>query len=91
VLKKFGGQLYANVRELVRDWLVRDVKSHVLQMINGGHSIVAVTGRTETEKRDAAEKFLRTLKDAWDDHQLCMGMITDVLMYMVSQLAVFTL
>lgn len=35
------------------------------------------------ERRAAGEKFLSVLREAWEDHQLCMGMITDVLMYMV--------
>lgn len=35
-----------------------------------------------TERRADGEKFLRALKDAWEDHHLCMGMTTDVLMYM---------
>lgn len=37
-----------------------------------------------TERQAAGEKFLTVLKEAWEDHQLCMQMITDVLMYMVS-------
>ena len=38
---------------------------------------------TTAERRVAGEAFLRTLKDSWEDHQVCMGMLTDVLMYMV--------
>ena len=38
------------------------------------------------ERRTEGERFLKTVKDAWQDHQLCMGMLADVLMYMVRQI-----
>ena len=43
----------------------------------------ADTREQPNERRVAGEKFLQALRSAWDDHQVCMGMITDVLMYMV--------
>jgi len=44
----------------------------------------AVDNTTVNEKRVAGERFLKGLKQAWEDHNLCMNMTTDVLMYMVS-------
>ena len=41
------------------------------------------------ERRTAGERFLKTVKDAWQDHQLCMAMLADVLMYMVRELEKF--
>jgi len=35
------------------------------------------------ERKLAGERFLLRLKEVWEDHQLCVGMITDVLMYLV--------
>jgi cullin 3 len=35
------------------------------------------------ERRVAGEKFLKGLKQSWGDHQVCMSMLADVLMYMV--------
>ena len=45
-------------------------------------SLGGVPGTTANEKRITGEKFLKGLKDAWEDHKLCMNMTTDVLMYM---------
>jgi cullin 3 len=39
--------------------------------------------QSNNERRAAGERILAAIKEAWEDHQLCMGMITDVLMYMV--------
>jgi cullin 3 len=39
--------------------------------------------QSTNERRAAGERILGAIKEAWEDHQLCMGMITDVLMYMV--------
>lgn len=44
---------------------------------SGGRTTISVN-----EKRADGEKLLKTLKDAWTDHNLCMNMTTDVLMYM---------
>lgn len=38
---------------------------------------------SSVEKRIGGDKFLDRLKVVWEDHQLCMGMMKDVLMYMV--------
>ncbi|KAK3096345.1 hypothetical protein LTR53_019370, partial [Teratosphaeriaceae sp. CCFEE 6253] len=45
--------------------------------LNGGRTL-----STGNERRQAGETFLKALKGAWEDHQVCMGMLTDVLMYM---------
>jgi cullin 3 len=44
-------------------------------------------GTTANERRVAGERFLKGLKQAWGDHQVCMSMLADVLMYMVSSAA----
>jgi cullin 3 len=41
-----------------------------------------VPGATANERRITGEKFLKGLKESWEDHNLCMHMTTDVLMYM---------
>jgi cullin 3 len=84
VLKKHGDRLYQQVKELVTEHLqhvaVRDVKPLVpSNVVTGG----GVFGSAAIEKRIGGSKFLEQLKAVWEDHQLCMGMITDVLMYMV--------
>ena len=84
VLKKQGESLYNKVKEFEQDWLANVVRPQILEELpssllaayNGAHLTV-------NEKRVAGEKLLRSLKSAWEDHNLCMNMTTDVLMYMV--------
>lgn len=81
-----GDDLYERVKDLEQEWL----SGHVRQTVRSAISPVllldldpADTREQPNERRVAGEKFLQALRSAWDDHQVCMGMITDVLMYMV--------
>lgn len=84
VLKKKGEPLYNKVKEFEQDWLAHEVRPQILEELppsllaayNGAHLTV-------NEKRVAGERLLRSLKSAWEDHNLTMNMTTDVLMYMV--------
>lgn len=85
VLKKRGETLYVKVKEFEEAWLANEVQPRIMDEVSlvllqgsGGSSITSVD-----EKRVAGEKLLRALKEAWEDHNLCMNMTTDVLMYMV--------
>lgn len=89
VLTSKGDNLYDNVKDLEQEWL----SGNVCQSIVSAVSPVLLldidpvdTTDQANERRAAGEKFLKAIKNAWEDHQLCMGMITDVLMYMVSLL-----
>ena len=87
VLMTRGNDLYDKVKELEQEWLDTDVQKRVTAAIVPGLLVekeTADVGDQANEKRAAGEKFLVALKEAWEDHQLCMSMITDVLMYMVS-------
>lgn len=87
-----GHDLYDKVKELEQEWLVTDVQKRVTSATVPGLLLATGTGSAEdqaNEKRAAGEKFLAALKEAWEEHQLCMSMITDVLMYMVSSQAQF--
>ncbi len=87
VLKKKGETLYTRVKEFEEDWLANTVRPRILVEISPSIVVrsdeVAFTA-TANEKRVAGERLLKALKQAWDDHNLCMNMTTDVLMYMVS-------
>src|ERR1700761_9397153 len=70
VLKKKGEILYTRVREFEREWLTDNVCTGIKGLLTtslltspgpGGASI--------TERRDAGERFLQGLKQAWQDHQ----------------------
>lgn len=87
MLKKNGDQLYQRVHDFEKDWLSVDVRRTIQDVLSP--SLLAsldssVGGTSGSEKRVAGEKFLKGLKEAWRDHQLCAGMLADVLMYMVS-------
>lgn len=84
VLKKHGEKLYRNVEQLVVEHLkvvaIRDVRPLVPSaVVIGGASF----GTASVEKRIGGTNFLDRLKVVWEDHQLCLGMMKDVLMYMV--------
>ncbi|KAJ5585506.1 uncharacterized protein N7459_005306 [Penicillium hispanicum] len=85
VLMMRGEDLYERVNQLEENWLRNTVQKRITESISS--SLVMAQTSTElqdqpNERRAAAEKFMAALKEAWEDHQLCMGMITDVLMYM---------
>ncbi|KAK4992900.1 hypothetical protein LTR50_000806 [Elasticomyces elasticus] len=88
VLKKKGDELYLRVAEFERDWLSSEIQRRIHkelppQLMNAlqGRSSAGSVG--DDQVRTQGERFLRQLKLAWEDHQTCMSMLTDVLMYMV--------
>ncbi|PWY91848.1 SCF ubiquitin ligase subunit CulC [Aspergillus sclerotioniger CBS 115572] len=85
VLMMRGEELYESIKVLEREWLEEEVYTRVTASISP--SLLVATQLVDVqdqanERREAGERFLAVLKEAWEDHQLCMGMITDVLMYM---------
>ena len=86
VLKKKGEDLSRNVHDFERKWLSSEVRDAIQQLLSPNLLVDAQSlgGTTANERRVAGEKFLKGLKQAWGDHQVCMSMLADVLMYMVS-------
>ena len=89
VLKKRGETLYIRVKEFEEEWLASEVQPRIMEELSPtllfATSATVITA-TANEKRVAGEKLLRALKQAWEDHNLCMNMTTDVLMYMVGSI-----
>jgi cullin 3 len=86
VLKKKQDMLHDRVMQLERTWLRDNVRAKIVSLITPTLTMGDLEpngGAQSNERRLAGERFIRALKDAFADHQLCMGMITDVLMYMV--------
>ncbi len=87
VLKKKGETLYERVKSFEQEWLGHEVRTRINGLLSSSLLVGAggaVDNTTVNEKRVAGERFLKGLKQAWEDHNLCMNMTTDVLMYMVS-------
>ena len=87
VLKKRGEDLYNKVAQFEAQWLSDNVRAKVVRLLTAPLLLLTEgngnTLATSAERRVAGESFLRALKQSWEDHQVCMGMLTDVLMYMV--------
>jgi cullin 3 len=87
VLKKQGDKLYNDVCRWVQKWLEEEVCEGKLLRVFSANlysvSHIANAGASEAEKRVAGEKILRAMNEAFQDHQTCMAMLADVLMYMV--------
>jgi cullin 3 len=85
VLKKKGEHLYDKVHEFEREWLASEVRASIQQLLSPNllADSQSASGTSPNERRVAGEKFLKGLKQAWGDHQVCMAMLADVLMYMV--------
>ena len=86
VLKKRGETLYERVKDFEERWLTNEVRPRIIAVAVPVLSLFDTTSSTiatVNEKRLAGERLLRALKQAWEDHNLCMSMTTDVLMYMV--------
>ena len=92
VLKKKGEELYNKVAQFEARWLSETVKERVVRQLTAPLLLLSEGGgrslATSAERRVAGEGFLRALKQSWEDHQTCMSMLTDVLMYMVRYLEV---
>ena len=80
VLHKEGERLYAATKKVVADHLKEvaagEVHEACLELIN-------TPGTRDFEKQNAGVRFLQAIRDAWEEHTVCMKMIRDVLMYLV--------
>ncbi|KAK6348616.1 Cullin-3 [Orbilia javanica] len=77
VLKKHGDPLYNSVNDLVRTRLQRVTTTQ----LKPARPTSASTS-SALERRESGNRFLAAVKQSWEDHQLCLGMITDILMYL---------
>ncbi|KAL4911085.1 hypothetical protein BDW74DRAFT_172536 [Aspergillus multicolor] len=85
VLIQRADELYERTKQLEKEWLCGEVQRRVIAGISPSlllaKEVVDMQDQA-TERREAGERFLSVLKEVWDDHQIGMKMITDVLMYM---------
>lgn len=94
VLKKQGLELYRKVIAFEEDLLRNNLRTKITELITPlllPDPDVPAANDQANERRAAGERLLSKVKEVWEDYQLCMGMITDVLMYMVRKCPSFTL
>ena len=89
VLGKKGDELYRRVAAFEAQWLAENVRTRIFRLLTT--PLLLLTEETAdrglatvAERLVAGQAFLRGLKESWEDERVCMGMLTDVLMYMVS-------
>ncbi|KAJ6262594.1 Cullin-3-A [Drechslerella dactyloides] len=77
VLKKHGDALYNSVHDLIRNRL----RTVAVTQVKPARPTFTPNA-SALERRENGNRFLAAVKQAWEDHQLCLGMITDILMYL---------
>ncbi|KAF2008503.1 Cullin-domain-containing protein [Aaosphaeria arxii CBS 175.79] len=84
VLRKKGEDLYNRVCDSEHVWLSGNVLPSIRALIapNLVADLESPEGMTTSERRVVGERFLKGLRQAWGDHQVCQSMLADVLMYM---------
>ncbi|KJZ73652.1 hypothetical protein HIM_06985 [Hirsutella minnesotensis 3608] len=84
VLKKKGAVLYERVKQFEEQWFAQNIipKIEVLvtkTLINIG---IDKSSSSANERRQTGEKFLKGVRDTWEDHNMSMNMMADILMYL---------
>lgn len=85
VLKKSGDRLYQNVKDFETKWFKEMVMPPILALIT--KNLISVTfdevpGISAVERRSIGEKFLKAIRESWEQHNTSMNMIADILMYL---------
>ncbi|CAH0049787.1 unnamed protein product [Clonostachys solani] len=84
VLKKRGDDLYDRVTKFEEEWFSENIIPKIQELVTT--SLVNIsTDNTVTsvnERRQTGEKFLKGLRDTWEDHNMSMNMTADILMYL---------
>ncbi|KAI1124629.1 Cullin [Nemania abortiva] len=85
VLLKSGHLLYDRVREFEETWFASKVMPPISALIT--KNLVSITldgapGVSVVERRAMGEKFLKVVRSSWENHNMSMNMIADILMYL---------
>ena len=85
VLRKKGDLLYTRVKAFEEQWFAEHVMPTIHNLLSKHLISVSLLQRPSSstnERRQMGEKFLRGVKDSWEDHNMSMNMIADILMYL---------
>ncbi|CAF3555022.1 unnamed protein product [Fusarium graminearum] len=80
VLKKKGELLYEKVKGFEEQWFNDHVIPEIKELFS--KSLLDSGSRSIHEKRQTGERFLKGLRDKWEDHNMSMNMTADILMYL---------
>ncbi|KAK7965174.1 Cullin-3 [Apiospora saccharicola] len=85
VLKKAGDRLYENVKHFEERWFTDKVCPRIFELIS--RNLVAMTlsdvpGSSVIERRSMGERFLKGIRETWEEHNTSMNMTADILMYL---------
>ena len=85
VLKKKGEELYDRVTKFEEQWFAENVIPKIELLVS--RSLINIgdergAGTSINERRQTGEKFLKGLRDTWEDHNMSMNMTADILMYL---------
>jgi cullin 3 len=84
VLKKKGETLYDRVKQFEEQWFAEHIIPKIESLVTKTLVNIGVDKTTSTanERMQTGEKFLRGLRDVWQDHNTSMNMVADILMYL---------
>jgi cullin 3 len=82
VIKKRGEALYEKVIEFEEDWLGTNIKAQIAAFLTPD-LLSSISTASTVERRTSGERFLKALKQQWQDHDTCICMLGDVTMYLV--------
>jgi cullin 3 len=82
VLRKRGDLLYQKVLNFESEWLNTQTRAQITPFLSP-ELLSPLSTASAVERRTAGERFLKTLKTQWTDHDMCIAMMADVTMYLV--------
>ncbi|AEO53813.1 hypothetical protein MYCTH_2295637 [Thermothelomyces thermophilus ATCC 42464] len=85
VLRKKGELLYDSVKEFEEKWFRDHVLPQIAGLVSGNLISIALLqtpGSSAHERRETGERFLRGIRSTWEDHNMSMNMVADILMYL---------
>ncbi|KAK9448320.1 Cullin [Limtongia smithiae] len=91
VLKKYAERLYNAFKAFVAQHLCEMVATELKPLASNTAYSLSASGAVNStmavplaaaDQRESGIRFLKAVKMQWDDHCLCMRMISDILMYM---------
>ncbi|KAL2137022.1 hypothetical protein VTI74DRAFT_10498 [Chaetomium olivicolor] len=85
VLRKKGQLLYDRVKAFEEEWFRDHVLPRISELVSSNLvsiALIQMPGSSAHERRETGERFLRGIRSTWEDHNMSMNMVADILMYL---------